>query len=471
MRKLILFILSGFFVTSIFAKSPHGENFKIDCAICHTSDNWTKIKQNGFKHDTTNFPLLGQHKTVGCRKCHTSLIFSKAKSACSSCHQDVHQQTVGNDCERCHNTNSWVVKNVTQLHQQSGFPLTGIHAQTDCYQCHKSSSLLRFDPMKFECFDCHSQNYLATTNPSHVSSNFPKDCSLCHNSNDWFSSNFNHNDTNFPLSGSHIGVACNSCHINGYKAIPTTCVSCHLANFNATTNPNHLTAKFSTDCQTCHTSIAWSPSSFNHNTNTSFQLTGAHVGVACVTCHTKGFSTIPTTCVSCHLANYNTTSNPNHTVAKFPTTCETCHTTTAWSPSTFNHTNNTSFPLTGAHIGVACISCHKNGYTAIPTTCVSCHLANFNTATNPNHIGAKFTTTCETCHSTTSWSPSSFNHNTVSTIELNGNHNLSCITCHTNSTNYTIFTCITAACHANAHNQNQGSAGCYSCHPTGKISG
>jgi len=540
MNRLLLLSLYIILASSLFAESPHGKSFRINCVQCHTTDNWTKIKMDGFDHDKTNFPLIGQHKTVYCRKCHIDLEFKNAKRECVTCHKDVHEQTLGRDCDRCHSPSTWIVNNIRQIHQQTRFPLLGAHAQIDCYQCHKSASLLRFDPMRSECIDCHLKDYNATTSPSHIASNFSKDCSLCHNQTGWLSSTFNHSASGFPLTGAHNGLACTLCHTNGYgaipttcvschlasfnsttnpnhvtanfpttcetchsttnwsnstfnhttsttfpltgahialacnlchpsnyNAIPTTCVSCHLANFNATTNPNHITAKFSTTCETCHSTTAWVPSTFNHNTATSFPLTGAHIGIACTLCHTNGYGVIPTTCVSCHLATYNATTNPNHITSNFPTTCETCHSTTNWTTSTFNHSTSTSFPLTGAHIALACNLCHPTNYNAIPTTCVSCHLAIYNATTNPSHSAANFPTTCETCHTTTNWTSSTFNHTTYFPI-TSGNHNVSCATCHTNSTNYAVFTCITAACHGNAHHQNQLSTGCYSCHPTGR---
>jgi len=449
--------------------SPHGEKLDIKCDVCHNNKNWTTIEINkdSFNHNNTVFPLVGQHQTVTCKKCHIDLNFENTKTDCNSCHLDVHQQTVGNDCERCHTPTSWIVKNITQIHNQTRFPLQGSHASLDCTLCHKSASLLRYDPMGTECSDCHSTEYYATTNPSHVASKFPKDCFLCHNENNWQSTTFNHNNTAFPLTGAHVGIDCNQCHAKGYNVIPITCVSCHLTAYNETTNPNHVTAKFATTCETCHTTTAWVPSTFNHSTSTTFPLTGAHTGLDCTLCHPTDYNAIPTTCVSCHLTTYNATTNPNHAAAKFATTCETCHTTTAWVPSTFNHNTATTFPLTGAHIGLACALCHPTNYNTIPTTCVSCHLTTYNATTNPNHAGANFPTTCETCHSTANWTSSSYNHTTYFPIS-SGNHNVSCSTCHTNSTNYAVFTCVTAACHKTAHNQSQGSAGCYSCHPTGR---
>jgi len=444
-------VLALFVALNVFAQSsPHGDKLNMKCDVCHISKNWTtiEIKKEGFNHDKTDFPLVGQHQTVTCKKCHTDLIFKsiKGKTTCNSCHFDVHQQTLGNDCERCHTPLIWTVRNITQIHNQSRFPLRGRHTQLDCNLCHKSASLLRFDPMGTECIDCHTTDYFATTNPSHVASKFPKDCSLCHNDNNWQSATFNHNSTNFPLTGGHVGLDCIQCHSKGYVGTPTTCVSCHLANYNASTNPNHITAKFSTDCQTCHNVTTWSPSTFNHNTATTFPLTGAHIGVACVSCHKNGYAAIPTTCVSCHQANFNATTNPNHITAKFSTDCQTCHNVTTWSPSTFNHNTATTFPLTGAHIGVACVSCHKNGYAAIPTTCVSCHQANFNATTNPNHITAKFSTDCQTCHNVTAWSPSTFNHSTATSFPLTGAHiGVACVSCH--PTGYTAIPTTCVSCH------------------------
>ena len=105
------------------------------------------------------------------------------------------------------------------------------------------------------------------------------------------------------------------------------------------------------------------PSSFNHTTATTFPLTGTHIGLTCVSCHSKGYAGIATTCVSCHQNDYNSTNNPSHVTANYPTDCKTCHDVTVWTSATFNHNTTTTFPLTGAHTTVACASCHTTGYT------------------------------------------------------------------------------------------------------------
>ena len=138
-----------------------------------------------------------------------------------------------------------------------------------------------------------------------------------------------------------------------YATLPTTCVSCHLPDYQKTTTPNHVAASFPQTCETCHNTTQWLGAVFNHNA-TKFPLTGKHTTVACATCHVNGqYATLPTTCVSCHLPDYQKTTTPNHIAASFPQTCETCHNTTQWLGAVFNH-NTTKFPLTGKHTTVAC---------------------------------------------------------------------------------------------------------------------
>jgi len=472
MRKLIAFIVITSVVTNLFAtKSPHGEGLKMDCNTCHQTDNWKTIKEKGFNHNNTDFPLDGQHLALSCKKCHQNLVFSTAKKECNSCHIDVHQGTVGQDCERCHAPASWMVQNVNLMHAQSRFPLRGVHANIDCNLCHTSASMLRFDPMKSECFDCHSEDFSATTNPNHIISNFPKDCSQCHDERDWNNATFNHDNTAFPLTGAHFGVDCLKCHTSGYNNTSTACVSCHQNDYNATTNPNHVTAQFSTECTTCHNEKAWIPSTFDHNTATSFLLKDGHLGVDCIQCHASGYNNTSTACVSCHQNDFNATTNPNHVTAQFSTECTTCHNEKAWIPSTFDHNTATSFPLKDGHLGVDCIQCHTSGYNNTSTACVSCHQNDFNATTNPNHTTAQFSTECTTCHNETAWIPSTFDHNTATSFPLKDGHlGVDCIQCHAGGYNNTSSEC--ASCHQDNYNATtnpnhttaQFSTECTTCH-------
>ncbi|MEI7525695.1 MAG: hypothetical protein WCJ95_15245, partial [Mariniphaga sp.] len=442
--------------------------FSTDCKTCHTTTAWAP---SSFNHNTaTTFSLTGSHIGLTCISCHTAG-YAGISTDCVSCHLSDFNSTNNpghvaakfpTDCTLCHSTTSWTTSTFNH-NTTTSFPLTGAHIGVDCASCHTAG----YVGISIECTSCHLANYNATTIPNHTSAQFSTDCKTCHTTLAWVPSTYNHNvATTFPLTGAHIGVSCVSCHSKGYAGISTDCVSCHLTNFNATTTPAHATAKYPTDCTLCHTTSAWVPSSFNHNTTTVFPLTGAHTTVDCVICHTNGFTGgTPTDCASCHIASYNASVNPNHIAAKFPTDCKICHSTTAWIPNSFNHNTATTFPLTGSHIGVACINCHSTGYIGISTACVSCHQNDYNATTSPAHLVAKFPTDCKICHTTTLWVPSTFNHTTGTTFPLTGSHiGVSCISCHT--AGYAGISTLCVSCHLNEFNTTNNPAHAVAKFPT-----
>lgn len=641
MRRLSsLIVLLTLAVFSLAQQSPHGPELKISCSDCHNPNGW-KLTEGTytFSHNSTEFALVGQHQTVNCKSCHKDLVFSNAQSDCISCHTDVHEQTVGNDCARCHTPQSWLVSNTTQLHQESRFPLLGAHATADCFQCHESASLLQFNPLGIDCFDCHKLDYeqakepdhvggdfstdcmechavnsfswkgaglnhlffplteghainncfdchtqgqpysstkpecinchqsdfQASTNPDHQSLSFSDDCKECHttnpgwkpakftehdplfqiysgsHNNEWdnctdchtsqgnyslFSctnchdhnqslmdekhagiggyifrddacfechpqgnaeGSFDHAQSNFPLTGAHIDAACVDCHNTGYAGTTTVCGDCHLADFNASVNPNHAELGISNSCESCHTTEAgWAPATME-NHNDYYLLDGAHISVSedCISCHDGNYVDSPNTCFGCHNDNYGQTSNPNHQQIGIATECELCHTTQPdWKPAAFP-THNDYYALNGAHNTIAsdCFSCHEGSYTNTPNLCFGCHADDYNQTTNPPHAASQFSTECETCHSETAWIPSTFDHDAQYFPIFSGKHAgqwISCSECHTTPNNYTQFSCI--ECHEhnqtetdNDHNGVSGytynSNACYECHPTGEGEG
>ena len=485
--------------------SPHG-TLDLACENCHTYTSWTPLRAvPEFDHDKTRYPLHGMHVNVGCRQCHTSLVFSKVSTRCADCHADFHRRQFGTNCDTCHTVKGWKVDIQAIKNHQNRFPLVGAHAaaqcedchvnaasgqfiglSTDCYSCHSKqfatpvfdhrgsgfpvtceschtmNSWLgaKFDHLKFTgfalngihatldctachlnskfagtpatCYGCHAKDYSSTNSPNHANAGFPQDCALCHSTATWLGASFDHSKTKFPLTGAHTSVLCASCHVgNNYTTLPTNCVGCHLQQYKSVTNPDHVALGWPTDCTICHTTANWTNANFNHTTYTKYPLTGMHATVPCLSCHVGGkYAGTPADCASCHLKDYNATTNPNHKAAGLPTDCSLCHATVGWSPASFDH-SKTNFPLTGAHKTLSCVSCHKNGqYQAMPTSCVSCHLNDFNGTTNPNHVKSGFPNTCDVCHSTTAWIPASFDHSKTG-FPLTGQHlNITCDTCH-----------------------------------------
>ena len=321
---------------------------------------------------------------------------------------------------------------VRPQHQTSS-PLTGSHCAVDLHSVPLVGR--QYAGLSTQCATCHLPNYQKTTNPNHVTAGFPQDCAACHTTTRWTGATFNHSTTtSFPLTGAHVPLTCNLCHASGvYNGLSTQCASCHLPNYQKTTNPNHVTAGFPQDCAACHTTTRWTGATFNHSTKTSFPLTGAHVPLTCNLCHASGvYKGLSTQCASCHLPNYQKTTNPNHVTAGFPQDCAACHTTTRWTGATFDHSARTRFPLTGAHVRVACNQCHSSGvYAGLSSSCVSCHLANYQRTTNPNHVTSGFPQDCVACHTTAQWTGATFNHSTTTTFPLTGAHlQATCTQCH-----------------------------------------
>ncbi|MEI7742545.1 MAG: hypothetical protein WCK58_02210, partial [Chloroflexota bacterium] len=206
-------------------------------------------------------------------------------------------------------------------------------------------------------------------------------------------------------------------------------------------------------CSTCHTTKAWKPTSFNHDTDTSFKLTNAHLGPACAKCHTSGvIGAISTACSSCH------TKPTTHGTA-MSGVCSTCHTTKAWKPTSFSH-SSTSFPLTNAHIGPACIKCHTSGvFGSISTVCSSCH-------TKPTSHDAAYAGVCSACHTTKAWLPADFDH-TKAAFQLTGAHmSVSCAKCHVGGV-YAGTPTACSSCHTKPASHDAAYAGvCSTCHTT-----
>jgi hypothetical protein len=443
--------------------------FATSCVTCHTtSPAW---KPSTFNHATSRFPLTGAHQAVACLQCHANNVYASLTTACVGCHQQDFATAnapphtgFSTNCTTCHTTSAWAP--ATFNHSNTPFPLTGGHLAVTCIQCHVNNV---YAGLTTDCYACHKTDFAAAVSPvAHVG--FATTCATCHTTNPgWKPSTFNHATSRFPLTGAHQAVACLQCHANNvYASLTTACVGCHQQDFTAANAPPHT--GFPTDCSTCHTTSAWQPATFNH-ANTPFPLTGGHLAVACAQCHVNNvYVGLTTDCYTCHKTDFAGATAPvAHT--GFPTTCVTCHTTNpGWKPSTFNH-NTSAFPLTGAHLAVACLQCHVNNkYVGLPVTCYGCHQQDFTTAAAPPHAG--FPTDCTTCHTTSAWQPATFNHATTP-FPLTGAHvTVACAQCHANN----VYVGLTTDCYTCHKTDFTGAVSpvphtgfptaCVSCHTT-----
>ena len=444
----------------------HKRQLGANCEQCHTVRGW-QVSVLQIQEHNNRFPLTGAHAAVDCDSCHKGAAtsgFQAMSTECYSCHSAEFTRTsnpshvaskFSTTCQTCHSTDSWL--NATFDHNTTGFPLTGAHTvpPRTCMDCHVNNN---YNLTSTTCVTCHLKDFQGTTNPNHVSGRFSQTCETCHTTAVWQPATFDHSTVNFALTGAHTVPprSCTDCHVNNnFKLTSATCVSCHLKDFQGTTNPNHVAGGFVQTCELCHNTSAWQPATFDHS-KSAFPLTGSHTVPPrqCTDCHiNNNYKITNTTCISCHQTDYNSATTPvPHT--GFPTTCGTCHDTVAWTDATFNH-STTGFTLTGSHTVPPrqCTDCHvNNNYTLNSTLCITCHQTDFNKATTPvPHTG--FPTTCELCHDTVLWTDATFNHNNTP-FPLTGSHTVpprACTDCHT-SNNYTSLPTACVGCHQTDYN-------------------
>src|SRR5579872_4540215 len=242
-----------------------------------------------------------------------------------------------------------------------------MHEKVSCTGCHTKPV---FTDVGKNCSNCHADIHRAQ---------FGTNCAQCHTVLGWQVSvqSIQQHFNRFPLLGTHAVVECQECHktaaAGNYLGLSTACSSCHLSDWQKTTNPAHASAgnTFSAaNCSNCHSFDNWLNARFDHS-STGFQLTNGHANVACALCHVNNnynLTIAPTDCGNsqCHLTTWQQTNNPVHPSAGSAFSvgnCATCHTTVSWTTAAFDH-STTGFALTGTHM------------SPTPTPCTACHISN-----------------------------------------------------------------------------------------------
>jgi len=159
-------------------------------------------------------------------------------------------------------------------------------------------------------------------------------------------------------------------------------VACHLDSYLTTATPDHQANGFPQTCESCHSTHAWIPAGFNHNT-----LAAGAQGV------------------DCHLDNYNATTNPDHQASGFPQTGDVCHSTRSWVPASYREHDTQFFPIySGAHRGkwTTCDECHVVPSDFSQFSCVDCHQHDDPVRVGNQHEGVSGyqydSQACYTCH-------------------------------------------------------------------------
>lgn len=194
-------------------------NKRADCSDCHTVNGFQQSNYSIDMHNKSVFKLEGAHMATPCFACHKTedkWHFRNIGSSCTDCHNNIHQDfmddkyTMNEGCTNCHTVNTW--SQVRFGHDQTGFSLTGVHANTDCNSCHfpvneHQEKTQLFSTLTDACLSCHDDEH-----KGQFEKYGDKGCEECHGYKDWSAKKFSHNDSRFKLEGAHAKLECYECH-------------------------------------------------------------------------------------------------------------------------------------------------------------------------------------------------------------------------------------------------------------------
>ncbi|MFQ5638383.1 MAG: hypothetical protein ACE5IR_10365 [bacterium] len=271
----------------------------------------------------------------------------------------------------------------------------------------------------------------------------------CHDYTGWKPvDKFPHKRAKFRLIGKHQNVACEKCHpkvrtTNGKfrklgKPSFTKFVGLQFENCTPCHQDAHM-SRLGQDCKKCHDPLGWHrmiSDDFDHAL-TRFPLLGLHKKVSCEKCHIGG-----KTGNNVRFANCSDCHKDEHLGQYAKRTagggCESCHDVFGFVPAIYDvkEHQKSAYPLTGAHLAVPCVSCHviaergplkgKRIFEFANTACTVCHVdVHKEQFATQVQLGG-----CESCHQTSTWARTSFDHN-KSQFRLAGKHEkVACRKCH-----------------------------------------
>jgi hypothetical protein len=464
------------------ASGLHGREASSDCASCHPEHGgrafdlieWTDGSAEKFDHGRTGWQLTGRHAKARCRTCHkpqnitegAAREIGRARPArtwlgletrCGTCHEDLHANTLGDTCSRCHDSRAWKPAQGFD-HDATAYALTGEHVETACDRCHlvpghtelalssgRTAPLYRPLPHD-ECSDCHADVHAGALGPV---------CAGCHVTASFRTVDreaFDHARTRYPLQGAHRRATCGGCHDAerawGRKPPFQTCSDCH----RDVHRGEATLAGRAVDCASCHDLEAFRPSTFTAlaHADSPYPLEGKHGATKCRDCHARGVSESRPAfefrlqydlCSRCHADGHDgqlesQTLRASGRPAPAGGDCSGCHHESGWRPSTFDATRHgeLGLPLAGGHAKIECGACHGHVVARlrpVDPACAACHA-------DPHggrvmFAGSNPAADCGRCHDAGTFRPSLVDANLHGSLgyPLEGAHRtVPCIACH-----------------------------------------
>ena len=381
-----------------------------------------------------------------CAQCHVRFDRQAQDGLCQSCHKEVgadvkartgfHGRSKPQACSTCHTDHKGRNARIVELdknafdHNITDYRLRGKHETVDCLKCHAAGKKYREAPL--DCNSCHRKDDV------HKGGLGVK-CADCHTESNWKETQFDHDKkTRFALTGKHADVKCADCHkSNEYKDTVRTCIGCHRKDDDG--RKGHR-GSFGEKCETCHSTKAWKPADFNHDTDTKYPLRGKHRSTVCSDCHTGNLYKVKLSqdCYACHQKD----DKHKESLGK---DCASCHSERSWKePPKFNH-DQSSFPLLGKHADAECKDCHRSAmFKEAPKECYACHKK------DDKHEGT-LDQKCGSCHTERDWKNTQgrFDHNKTK-FQLRNKHAEKALKC--------------SACHQDLKSFRKTPTDCYSCH-------
>ncbi|MCP4500193.1 MAG: hypothetical protein GY822_09565 [Deltaproteobacteria bacterium] len=400
-----------------FEEDVHQGNLGPTCGECHIEGfPWTNVL---FDHDEQSvYKLEGKHKLVSCNACHTNAPeeYKPQKQDCKSCHaeQDVHQDALGNACEKCHD-----IEGGTPLFDHdtmTEYVLEGSHARADCRGCHYLDEErdeqgyekldLAFHVQGNLCADCHGDPHGLRRGAR---------CQGCHDMEGFESGakSIGAGDVKAAPSGDDkTGLKAKS------KALPTKEVIAPDAKGASIVDGGALPSA-SADAGTTdvssdggvETALLETPAVLHsyflprairdtYHDHAPFNLRDGHSRLDCKSCHQRRGDLMGQgqMCDTCHRQD-------DIHVGSLGGTCADCHSTRTWMQPRFTHTD-VGFSLEGAHRLLSCKQCHSAGnYMGLTTECIGCHLddaVRAGTTANVPH-DSYIISPCINCHHQMTW--------------------------------------------------------------------
>ena len=124
-----------------------------------------------------------------CSDTHAGADVDGGSGQCATCHMPAylgarrHAGVKPTTCGVCHTQGAW-----TPHVKRHGWPLTGAHAEVECFKCHTGATP-KYEDTASECVACHLDTFERETFAEHLG--YSRECARCHTTTAWLPATWN----------------------------------------------------------------------------------------------------------------------------------------------------------------------------------------------------------------------------------------------------------------------------------------